>query len=537
MIPLRPYQTDAVERTRDAIRRGHRHLLVAANVGAGKTVIASHIVASALERSSRTLFVAHRRELIRQPFAKLVRNGIPADQIGIIMAGVPLPRGQQPMLVDGTDGELWDALARRRPTAPVQIASIDTLRNRVLPEADLVIIDEAHRTLAKSYMTMLAEYPNAVVLGLTATPTRTDNRGLGEVYDELVVVSSYMQLVAQGFLVEPRVWTVPAASLPDVSAVRVKGGDYDPEQLEAACNREGLIGDLVEHYQRHGGGAPAVVFAAGVAHSQTIAARFNAAGVAAVHVDGTSPVRVRDSALTDLASGAVQVVCNCDVFSEGTDVPAIKCVILARPTKSIRVFIQQTGRGSRPYQGQPFVVLDHAGCAVEHGLPQDDREWTLAARPKRRGASRTPCRTCPVCFAVLPIGTTVCPECGTELQPAGRRQLEEHGGRLVEARPLTSEERRAAWDDVVRAWRDDNARRPYPRKPGWCWYEYQRRFHSKPPAGCQAPALDDGQRQARERFEALQRTAEARGYDPRWAHVQAARDVDFVSPSSEEHAA
>jgi superfamily II DNA or RNA helicase len=532
MIELRPYQLDAVDRVRAAIRAGHRRPMLAAPTGSGKTCVATHIIASALEHGSRVLFVAHRRELIRQPFAKLVRNGIPADSIGIIMAGVPLPSRQPELPLTNTDGDIWAALARRRPTAPIQIASIDTLRNRAKPQADVIVIDEAHRTLAKSYRVLLDEYPAAVTLGMTATPTRTDARGLGEVYDELVVVASYGELVTKGFLVEPRVWTVPAASLPDLSSVRVKGGDYDPEELERACNQGGLIGDLVDHYARHGNDAPTVVFAAGVEHSRTICARFQSAGIAAVHVDGTTPVGERDAALAALADGSVRVICNCDVLTEGVDVPCIKTVVLARPTKSVRVYLQQVGRGSRPHGDLPFVVLDHAGCAVEHGLPQDDREWSLEAKPKRRGASKgAPTRTCQSCFAVLPLSTVVCPECGAELESAERKKLEEHDGHLVEARPLTLDEKRAAWDAIVADWREQNRHRPYPRKPGWCWYEYQRRFHSKPPAGCRAPALTSDELAARSRLEGLQQTATARGYAPAWVHVQmASRDVDFLPP-------
>lgn len=209
VIALRPYQVEAVERVRAAIRAGKRRILLVLATGGGKTVVAAHVVSSAVAKSRRVVFVAHRRELIRQTFAKLVRNGLPPDLVGIVMAGVE-SRPADLFAHDVSalrDDELWGALARRRPTAPVQVASIDTLRNRQRPAGDLVIIDEAHRALAKSYRDLTEAYPDAVHLGLTATPYRADGRGLGELYEDLVVVASPRLLIEQGFLVAPRVFT------------------------------------------------------------------------------------------------------------------------------------------------------------------------------------------------------------------------------------------------------------------------------------------------------------------------------------------
>ena len=315
-IPLRPYQIEAVERVRQSIRGGARRILLVLATGGGKTVVASNVVASSVAKSKRVLFVAHRRELIRQTFAKLVRNGLSAADVGIIMAGVESRPGD---LFGGEelparDDELWTKLARRRPTAPVQIASVDTLRNRERPAADLVIVDEAHRALAKSYTDLRDAYPKAIHLGLTATPYRADGRGLGESYGDLVVVASPSLLIGEGFLVAPRVFTVPASKLPDLGGVRVRGGDYDAEELAKAVDQAALVGDIVEHWQRHAPGVRTVAFASSVEHSRHIAARFVEAGVAAEHLDGETPADERDAILRRLERGETLVVSNCGVL-------------------------------------------------------------------------------------------------------------------------------------------------------------------------------------------------------------------------------
>ena len=198
-IELRDYQRDAIERVRKQIASGKRSIALAAPTGAGKTVIAGAIILSAYTRNRRVVFFAHRRELIGQTYRKLIDAGIPELAIGVMM---------------GDD-------RRTRPNAPIQICSIDTWRNREPPPADLVVIDECHRTLSDSYLRAVAHYGGAVILGLSATPYRADRRGLGDVYEALEVVSSPREL---------------SGGKPDLSRVHTRGGDYVERELAAAMN-------------------------------------------------------------------------------------------------------------------------------------------------------------------------------------------------------------------------------------------------------------------------------------------------------------
>lgn len=458
-VRLRPYQVDAVERVRALVRQGVRRILLVLATGGGKTSCASELIRLVVARGNRALFIAHRRELITQAYQRLLDFGLPTEQVGVIMASDP----------------------RRRPGAMVQVASIDTLRNRPKPRAELVIVDEAHRCLARSYRDLAEHYPKAVHLGLTATPYRADGKGLGDAYDELVVVASPHELIAEGYLVEPRVFTVPPSALPDLSAVRVRGGDYDKRALEDAVDQRSLVGNLVEHWRKHADGVRTIVFATSVAHSKHITERFVEAGVPAEHLDGETPAEERDAILARLAAGHTLVCPNVGVLCEGFDSPPVKCTILARPTKSTGLYLQMAGRILRPYEGHQAIILDHAGCVMEHGLPQDHREFSLEGTKKKRNgaAGAPPAKTCPECFAVLALSVRECPACGTVLS-VPKDDVDETPDELVEV--TVDDVRRLEWQRLTAL----AALRGY--KEGWAYHRYHEKFGEPPSAAIKAAA-------------------------------------------------
>jgi superfamily II DNA or RNA helicase len=362
VIALRPYQLRGIEQAAHRLASGVRRLCLVLPTGGGKTVVAAEIIRRAVTRGRRVLFLAHRRELLEQTINKLGAAGV--HDVGLVLAG---------------------AKASYRPHAAVQVASVQTLVRRVMPPADLVFVDEAHHSNAGSYEKILASYPGAKVLGLTATPVRDDGRGLNEQYDEALVVATPRELIAEGHLARPRVFG--ARERVDLSGVHSRAGDYVPAELERAMMKSRLIGDIVQHWIKLAHDRTTVVFATSVAHSQSIVAAFREHGVAAEHLDGTTPAAERKAILARLASGATEVVSNCAVLTEGWDLPRCKCVILARPTQSLSLFLQMAGRGLRPWEGVDPMLLDHGECVDRHGFPQDERDWASYFSGKKRGAN------------------------------------------------------------------------------------------------------------------------------------------------------
>jgi superfamily II DNA or RNA helicase len=491
------------------------------------TVVASSIIVSSLNLGNRSLFVAHRRELIKQCFCKLVRNGVPPHEIGIVMAGIPgsssgsLFSALDPQL---SDDNLWRMFARSRPNAPVQVGSIDSLRGRAKPKADLVIADEAHRSLSKGWLTLFENYSDAVVLGLTATPFRADGRGLGEFYGHLEVIATPSMLMREGHLVEPIIWTVPADRLPDLSKVKVRDGDYDEEQLAEAMDQTALIGDIVDHWERRSGGIRTVIFAAGVEHSKHIVSRFVQRGVRAEHLDGMTPTDQREAILRRIDTGETTVCVNVGVLTDGWDQPSVKCVVLARPTQSEGLHLQMSGRCLRPFNNQDAIILDHAGNMRVHGRPQDDREFSLEGRKKRSSSTSAPsCKTCE-CLAVIPSAARICPMCGHQFSAASteRGAPEEVAGELVEIpRSIAAgPDLREQWNALVERWHKANRSRAVPMKPGWVAMEFrQRTGATRIPEGCALPTLTEEQEAKLARFGELNRYAHANGWSKGRLHA------------------
>jgi superfamily II DNA or RNA helicase len=383
------------------IASGRRRILLVAPTGAGKTVIAAAIIAAVLEDKGETkhvLFLAHRRELILQTSRKLYDLDI---DHGVLLPGYPA-----------------------RLAEPVQIASVATLHARAvrsnlieLPHANVVIVDEAHHVRARTYARILNAYPNAIIIGLTATPCRSDGRGLGNVFEILIECPSIAELIAGGYLVPTKVY---APSLPDLRGVKVERGDYVEAQLAERMNANKLVGDVVEHWLRLGERRQTVVFATGVGHSLHIRDELRRAGVLAEHIDGTTPPDERDAILARLGIGKIEVVCNAMVLTEGWDQPSVSCLVLARPTKNLGLYRQMIGRVLRPAPGKAeALILDHAGATLEHGFAEDPVEWTLSedrratnqAHAARGASPATSLTTCPECSAVRMAGKP-CGACG-----------------------------------------------------------------------------------------------------------------------------
>ena len=388
---LREYQLEAVENLREKIRAGLRSLVLVSPTGSGKTVMASHIIDNASQKGNPVLFLAHRKELIDQASGKLDTFEVPH---GVIMAGYPLDS-----------------------TAPVQVASVQTAIRRKLPaNFKLIIVDEAHHAAAESYKKIIDLYPDAIVIGLTATPYRADGRGLGNIFQDWVRVASVTDLVDWGFLVPAKYWAPESIDLQGVKRSKV---DFDETELAGRVNKPRLVGNIVEHYSKIAPGERAICFAVNCDHSRAIVDTFNASGIPAAHLDAETPRGKREDILADLALGKLLIVSNCGILSEGYDNPAISVCIQARPTMSLSLHLQQIGRVLRPHPDKVVAkVLDHAGNTLRHGFASDDHlvDLSKGIGQKKDPQEKIPTlRTCSQCYAVLPAGMTECPSCGAQL--------------------------------------------------------------------------------------------------------------------------
>ena len=360
---------------------------------------------------------------------------------------------------------------------------------------------------------MLAAYPDAWWLGLTATPQRTDRRGLAEHYDAMVIAATPRELADAGHLAEPRVF---APADPDVSGVRTVAGDYHQGQLGAVMLRPELVGDIVATWQRRAAGMRTLVFCSGIAHSQAVRDAFLTAGVRAAHVDGSTPPEERADLLAAVAAGRIEVLCNVGIAAEGVDIPALECVVLARPTQSLTVYLQAVGRVLRP-QGRACIVLDHAGCLLQHGHPLRTRPWALYESAADAPIERvTPIYQCAACAYATDCRFAACPACGRERSatkrwPAARRgelvevdggggavECSACGGRDIREWPRGAQRLRRCGDfaaflgaavvdgvsgaAVVAEWARIQAQaRERGYRPGWAYHRFRARFGHPPP--------------------------------------------------------
>ena len=407
---LRDYQKKAVDTILGyAIEHPHGRLLAVAPPAAGKSIIIAAFLRHAVEAGLKALVVAHRREIVEQLYKHLVDSGLPEEMVGVIMS---------------TD-------RRRRPDAPVQIASVDTLRMRDKPTVDIVVTDEAHRDASNTRRKLRLFYAETFRLGLTASPCRLDGRGLLEDYDDLYVIAQYSQLIEAKWIVVPRVFGVPEPMRPDLRRVRIVAGEYAAgAALNQAMMAPGLIGYVVDNWLAHASGLSTVVFAVSIKHSRKLARAFERAGIRARHIDQGTPAYKRKQYLRQFKSGQVKVLCCVNILSEGWDAPRCKCVVMARPTQSLNLHLQQSGRCMRPWQHVVPIILDHAGNMLRHKLPYIDRQWELTATRERMAGIGAPVRICPECNAVLHASATRCTECDAEFPRVDVPQ--EREGTLVE---------------------------------------------------------------------------------------------------------
>ncbi len=412
---LRPYQRQGIGQIAAALREGERRILRQLPTGGGKTHEIAAVTLCAVNAGLRVLILATRTRLVRQIHERLEAFGVPH---GIIAADL---RG------------MFDAFQF------VQVCSADTLYRRCigdavmpLPAAEVVIFDEAHLAAADSRMAILEQYPDALRLGFTATPARKSGKSLSTVFDRLILGPSILELIRAGSLVRPRIFNVPVVSREELKALpKDAAGDYAEGAVGTLLSRPKLIGDVIENWLGIAAGKRSIVFACNKAHGASLVEGFGRAGIAAEILTDQDDEATREEAITRLESGQTSVLVNCFLLSYGIDVPAVECIVLARPTRSLPMYLQMVGRGMRPAPGKDHVVLIDHGRVVENlGLPTSDFGWNLDdtrnvnREAEKRSRTRTveQPRTCPECHHAWLVSEegSACKLCGWAPAPSAK---------------------------------------------------------------------------------------------------------------------
>jgi len=407
-VKLRPYQEDLIDKTRQALRRNKR-VLMQAPTGAGKTAITVYMMSRAAEAGKTSVMAVHQNELLTQTSKAMWAGKL---EHGMIASG------------------------KTRSYMAAQVASVQTWVRRMdqYSEPDLIIIDECHRSAASTYQKILEQYPNAMVIGLTATPSRTDGKGLDGTYQELVQGPTIRQLIDAGYLCDYEIFAPPSSL--DLSEVKTKMGDYDKKQLEHEVDKPTITGDAVATYKKHANGKRAAVMCVSIRHAEHVMESYNAAGVPAEMLEGKMTNKEREAVIDRFRSGETLIVTAVQLLIEGLDLPAIEVIQWLRPTQSLIVYLQGNGRGFRVSEGkEKLTILDQVANYKRHGLPDDDREWTLEGRKK--GKKRKPdeeadvsIQQCKHCFHIFRPGVAVCPSCGKPVEVRQKAEIEVVDGEL-----------------------------------------------------------------------------------------------------------
>ena len=438
---LRPYQQDLLNRTRQAYLQGYKSPCIVAPCGSGKSVIIAEMIKQAAKKGNYTLFLVHRREL--------------KDQIRDTL-------------------KWWGA-----DLDYVELGMVQTIVNRLdeTKKPDLIVTDENHHSLAKSYRRIYDYFPDVPRVGFTATPVRLNGSGLGDVNDILIEGPTVDELIAWGNLAPFKYY---APEIVDTSKLRVRAGEFVKKDIDKIFMDRTIYGDVISHYNKLSRGKKAIVYCSSIKQSKDVERIFNDNGIPAKHIDGNTKDTERNQAIEDFRQGKILVLVNVDLISEGFDVPDCQTVIMLRPTKSLGLYIQQSMRSMRYKEGKTAIIIDHVGNVGRFGLPNMVREWTLDSKPgsNQTEVSKTAVRQCPQCFSTLPSNYVIC-ECGYEFKQEEKEIEILEDEKLVEITDaennniITINTKKPEDCKTVQELYDLAKARGY--KPGWAYYQAKSR--------------------------------------------------------------
>ncbi|MEK1415203.1 DEAD/DEAH box helicase [Limosilactobacillus fermentum] len=383
MFELRDYQTETINRIYQSMRQGHRRIIVQQPPRTG--VIMAEIARKTTSKGNRVMFIIHRKEVLNQ-----AKETFKVQEVDMSLATMGM---------------------------------VQTLTRQVarLPAPQLILVDEAHHALAKAYQRILQAFPKAYVLYFTATPIRTGHKQLDLIADDLIVGQSIKWLTQHGFLAPFKYYGLGDI---DRSKLRKAHGDYSSDSMNEAISHQ-IYGHIVDQYQRLAKGKQAVVYCHSIASAKEVTKKFHEAGITAEEIDGGTDKKVRDKLVQQFRDQQLTILVNVNLFTEGVDLPNVDCVIMARPTSSLALYLQFSMRCLNPRKGKTAIIIDHVDNFLNFGLPNNDRNWSEAiiTKNKRKAKSNTDngpaIAQCNYCFGTFyrdQITDGCCPLCGHELK-------------------------------------------------------------------------------------------------------------------------
>lgn len=389
MIQLRDYQNELIEGIYQSMSKGNTKIMVVSPAGSGKSVTMSEIARRATDKGNRVLFIVHRRELVNQIKATFVANGVDMDLCHVGM--------------------------------------VQTVSNRIKrgkePTPSIILVDEAHHSMAKTYLNIFESFNDAYVLAFTATPWRMSGRGFTDIFQDLIVGKTVQWLIDNNRLAPFKYYSVNL--MDDDKLKKNSTGDFSDASITLSMEPQ-IYGDVIKNYKKFADGQKTIVYTHNVQSSKEVAEKFISNGYAAKQVDGKTPKVEREKAMELFRSGDITILVNAELYGEGVDVPDCECVILLRPTMSLTLFIQQTMRSMRYQPNKLATIIDHVGNYRRHGLPNTEYDWNVhfkGERKKIRNNDAISIKECPECYSVIESSYSVCPACGFEF-PQEREETE-----------------------------------------------------------------------------------------------------------------
>lgn len=379
-MELRNYQNDLVDGIKQSILNGNKHIMVQSPPRSGKTVVMAHIAKGATDKGNTVLFFSHRKEINEQVVNTFKRNDVDMSLVTIDSVG---------------------KISRCLET---------------LTQPFLILIDEAHHVKAKTYLKIIEHFKDSVILMFTGTPVRLDGSGFNDIADDLIIGKSVKWLQDNGNIAPFKYY---APSLIDTTSLKKRGGEFTKKSVDDTMKRV-IYGDVIRHYEKLAKGKQAIVYTHSVEASESVSRTFNEQGYTSIAISGKTPPEERERAMRAFRDGELTIMVNCELFTEGIDLPNVDVCIMLRPTQSLSLYLQFAMRALNPRDGKTAIIIDHVGNVDRHGLPNADRDWSLKGVDKTKKKTKLgepTTRTCDDCYATFWSVERICPMCGHENKP------------------------------------------------------------------------------------------------------------------------